>query len=303
MSYDPTIGRWISEDPIDFDGGDSNLSRYVANNPTNGTDPSGLFGPALDAVKAEPAARPGTAAERKDDLQYGFDMVHASMIWARHATNLLSMGRRKTVIVLNEYTKGSSGSEHSRYQQALIATLAAGPFGPKGGIVVPWPELFSPESVWKRSAKEVFPGADVMAPVGSLADLERRLDKYENGSIGLLIIGAHGHKHKESSLPFEYAHTTTPDGEKLVKKIAAKLADNAIIDFQACEAAERFRLADEAALKNLANSFQATVVAHPYDLDYRYGLFAGRPRGEEPKPWIFTPPTKADPAIQAARRK
>ncbi|MBI2807733.1 MAG: RHS repeat-associated core domain-containing protein [Planctomycetes bacterium] len=41
--YDPTIGRWISEDPIEFAGGDTNLYRYVHNGPANFTDPSGLF--------------------------------------------------------------------------------------------------------------------------------------------------------------------------------------------------------------------------------------------------------------------
>ena len=40
--YDPKIGRWMSEDPIGFAAGDSNLSRYVGNSPTNATDPSGL---------------------------------------------------------------------------------------------------------------------------------------------------------------------------------------------------------------------------------------------------------------------
>ncbi len=29
--YDPSVGRWISEDPIGFEGGDANLSRYVGN--------------------------------------------------------------------------------------------------------------------------------------------------------------------------------------------------------------------------------------------------------------------------------
>ena len=42
MSYDPRIGRWISEDPIEFEGGDPNLYRYVGNSPTNFTDPIGL---------------------------------------------------------------------------------------------------------------------------------------------------------------------------------------------------------------------------------------------------------------------
>ncbi|QDU75307.1 hypothetical protein Pan97_23370 [Bremerella volcania] len=40
--FDPTIGRWISEDPIGFEAADENLQRYVGNNPINSTDPSGL---------------------------------------------------------------------------------------------------------------------------------------------------------------------------------------------------------------------------------------------------------------------
>jgi RHS repeat-associated protein len=39
--YDATTGRWISQDPLGFDAGDSNLYRYVNNAPTNETDPSG----------------------------------------------------------------------------------------------------------------------------------------------------------------------------------------------------------------------------------------------------------------------
>jgi hypothetical protein len=40
--YDPTVGRWLSQDPIGFKAGDPNLYRYVGNSPTNATDPSGL---------------------------------------------------------------------------------------------------------------------------------------------------------------------------------------------------------------------------------------------------------------------
>jgi hypothetical protein len=42
MSYDPTVGRFISQDPIGFAGGDANTYRYVGNGPTDATDPSGL---------------------------------------------------------------------------------------------------------------------------------------------------------------------------------------------------------------------------------------------------------------------
>jgi RHS repeat-associated protein len=39
--YDPSTGRWMSQDPLGFDAGDSNLYRYVKNRPTEATDPSG----------------------------------------------------------------------------------------------------------------------------------------------------------------------------------------------------------------------------------------------------------------------
>ncbi len=40
--YDPAVGRFISEDPIGFGGGDINLYAYVGNNPINFVDPFGL---------------------------------------------------------------------------------------------------------------------------------------------------------------------------------------------------------------------------------------------------------------------
>jgi RHS repeat-associated protein len=39
--YDPALGRFINQDPIGFDGGDTNLYRYVGNDPVNKTDPTG----------------------------------------------------------------------------------------------------------------------------------------------------------------------------------------------------------------------------------------------------------------------
>ena len=41
--FDPKLGRFLSEDPIDFDGGDVNLYRYAGNGPANGTDPMGTL--------------------------------------------------------------------------------------------------------------------------------------------------------------------------------------------------------------------------------------------------------------------
>jgi RHS repeat-associated protein len=41
--YSPEIGRFISEDPIDFAGDDLNLYKYTMNNPVLYNDPTGLF--------------------------------------------------------------------------------------------------------------------------------------------------------------------------------------------------------------------------------------------------------------------
>ena len=41
--YDPTVGRFISEDPIGFGGGDVNLYVYCGNNPVLYMDPLGLL--------------------------------------------------------------------------------------------------------------------------------------------------------------------------------------------------------------------------------------------------------------------
>jgi RHS repeat-associated protein len=40
--YDPAVGRFVSEDPIGFEAGDANLYRYVGNEATGKTDPSGM---------------------------------------------------------------------------------------------------------------------------------------------------------------------------------------------------------------------------------------------------------------------
>src|SRR5438093_1571694 len=40
--YDPSIGRFILEDPIRFHGGGTDFYVYLGNNPTDFTDPLGL---------------------------------------------------------------------------------------------------------------------------------------------------------------------------------------------------------------------------------------------------------------------
>ncbi len=40
--YSPSLGRWLSNDPLGFNAGDQNWYRSIGNNPGNGNDPSGL---------------------------------------------------------------------------------------------------------------------------------------------------------------------------------------------------------------------------------------------------------------------
>ena len=50
--YDPQTGRFVQQDPIGLMGGDTNLYRYVFNNPVRYADPSGNFalGIELEAI-------------------------------------------------------------------------------------------------------------------------------------------------------------------------------------------------------------------------------------------------------------
>jgi RHS repeat-associated protein len=79
--YDPAVGRFLSEDPAGFGAGDANLSRYVANNPVNATDPSGLMisspldaalsrvaSPAIPSLTWDAAARDRAAEIQGPDL-------------------------------------------------------------------------------------------------------------------------------------------------------------------------------------------------------------------------------------------
>ncbi|QDK40570.1 hypothetical protein DOM21_03700 [Bacteriovorax stolpii] len=55
--YDPEIGRWLSKDPIRFNGGDTNLYGYVLQDPINLIDPAGLAGnPIPPILNPNPAA-------------------------------------------------------------------------------------------------------------------------------------------------------------------------------------------------------------------------------------------------------
>ena len=70
--YDPQTGRFTTKDPIGFAGGDTNLYSYVAADPINNTDPSGLdFNPVevIDAVVPDRATN--AAAGALNEITFG----------------------------------------------------------------------------------------------------------------------------------------------------------------------------------------------------------------------------------------
>ena len=51
--YSPTLGRWLSNDPLGFEAGDANTFRYVGNGPGNKVDSMGLW-PDSDVTQPKP---------------------------------------------------------------------------------------------------------------------------------------------------------------------------------------------------------------------------------------------------------
>jgi len=65
--FDPAIGRFLSEDPIGFAGGDANLYGYTFNNPINFTDPMGTsYSYPNDVFMDYLAGKYGTASDVAD---------------------------------------------------------------------------------------------------------------------------------------------------------------------------------------------------------------------------------------------
>lgn len=85
--FDPSLGRWISEDPIGFAGGDNNLYGFVGNNPVNRVDPSGLEG--VDPFKVRPELNTCTftaVPEPRHDLVFSGIQVMAALGFKKYTS-------------------------------------------------------------------------------------------------------------------------------------------------------------------------------------------------------------------------
>jgi RHS repeat-associated protein len=112
--YDAIVGRWLSQDPIGFNGGDANLYRYVGNSPVDGMDPAGLQpwmppainGPGRIGVNPTPTPTPSWIGisdwhYRRNDYNWTPSYEYAKQNWV-----LLSDSQSR-------YHRHGKGNEHN----------------------------------------------------------------------------------------------------------------------------------------------------------------------------------------------
>ena len=81
--YDASIGRWLSKDPILFEGGDTNLYGYVMQDPVNWIDSDGLkmemphekLGPPLDFYNPGPGGDSPLEGAEFELAKFGFEKL------------------------------------------------------------------------------------------------------------------------------------------------------------------------------------------------------------------------------------
>jgi RHS repeat-associated protein len=88
--YDPKVGRFISQDPIGFEGGDSNLYRYVGNNSVNLEDPTGMNATRLGTYQysASTTASVVSYGYNSDPGNVGFSIGGMTLTWDENRSML-----------------------------------------------------------------------------------------------------------------------------------------------------------------------------------------------------------------------
>jgi RHS repeat-associated protein len=81
-AYNPTLGRFMSEDPKGFAAGDYNLFRYCHNDPLDLTDPMGTD-PTYQAAAPDHAWDMAKWADRSNNSQIKTDRLDAHALWIR----------------------------------------------------------------------------------------------------------------------------------------------------------------------------------------------------------------------------
>ena len=87
-AYNPTLGRFMSEDPKLFDAGDYNLFRYCHNDPIDNVDPMGLYDTnTLDFVRQEAQSLHQGMVERFQSLLKTINNKQSTIAEVKRAAN------------------------------------------------------------------------------------------------------------------------------------------------------------------------------------------------------------------------
>jgi RHS repeat-associated protein len=111
--YDAKTGRWTSEDPIGFLGGDENLYRYVGNQPVNRTDPTGLWWdgpPGTGTYGPQRPQRPGAPGPGDDWLNQMADCLREYRLPVLLIPGTVLIGGRMPKTIMLGGQLGTSGT-------------------------------------------------------------------------------------------------------------------------------------------------------------------------------------------------
>jgi RHS repeat-associated protein len=158
--YDAAVGRWISEDPLGFAAGDTNVGRYVTNLPMELTDPSGLEW----RFKPDPRLKKGQMAQtRKDFVETIAKMKQMGGIIG---------------VVADELEEPVTDEKDKEYRFEIIVgprppmAKIKQPEGEPRQIYLPPDRDFYPDDP-EDPDKDTFPGGNT--PNGRIPDIDRRI--------------------------------------------------------------------------------------------------------------------------------
>ena len=106
--YDPKVGRFVTKDPIGFDGGDFNLYAYTKNNPVNYVDPDGerisVFTRSLDMkVKSGGYVHCVLIVEKCDGTKRTWDFQYDNQVYSPAKSPSNPIKNPKTTVVYDKY--------------------------------------------------------------------------------------------------------------------------------------------------------------------------------------------------------